>query len=69
MLTKGHLILKIIFFFIVWVQGVHESKGITDDYIRLESLVRKVVSPYLGTNGLYSDGSSNPHCSTCLLGV
>ncbi|XP_008313930.2 proline-rich protein 5-like isoform X2 [Cynoglossus semilaevis] len=49
------------------LQGVHESKGITDDYIRLESLVRKVVSPYLGTNGLYSDGSSNPHCSTCLL--
>ncbi|XP_035474529.1 proline-rich protein 5-like isoform X2 [Scophthalmus maximus] len=50
------------------LQGVHESKGVTDDYLRLESLIQKVVSPYLGTNGLYSrDGSSNPHCSSCLL--
>ncbi|XP_077450161.1 proline-rich protein 5 isoform X1 [Stigmatopora argus] len=36
------------------LQGVHESKGVTDDYLRLESLIRKVVTPYLGTNGLYS---------------
>ncbi|XP_062239174.1 proline-rich protein 5-like [Platichthys flesus] len=50
------------------LQGVHESKGVTDDYLRLESLIQKVVSPYLGTNGLYSrDGSYNPHCSSCLL--
>ncbi|KAG7222202.1 hypothetical protein INR49_016616, partial [Caranx melampygus] len=48
--------------------GVHESKGVTDDYLRLESLIQKVVSPYLGTHGLYSrDGSSNLHCSSCLL--
>ncbi|XP_065807646.1 proline-rich protein 5 isoform X1 [Labrus bergylta] len=50
------------------LQGVHESKGVTDDYLRLESLIQKVVSPYLGTHGLYSrDGSSNLHCSSCLL--
>ncbi|XP_057712210.1 proline-rich protein 5-like isoform X1 [Corythoichthys intestinalis] len=50
------------------LQGVHESKGVTDDYLRLECLIRKVVSPYLGTHGLYSqDGSSNQNCSSCLL--
>ncbi|XP_061523712.1 proline-rich protein 5-like isoform X1 [Phycodurus eques] len=50
------------------LQGVHESKGVTDDYLRLECLIQKVVSPYLGTHGLYSqDGSSNQHCSSCLL--
>ncbi|XP_074554300.1 proline-rich protein 5-like isoform X2 [Halichoeres trimaculatus] len=50
------------------LQGVHESKGVTDDYLRLESLIQKVVSPYLGTDGLYSrDGSSNLHCSSCVL--
>ncbi|XP_077565658.1 proline-rich protein 5-like isoform X2 [Stigmatopora nigra] len=36
------------------LQGVHESKGVTDDYLRLESLIRKVVTPYLGTHGLYT---------------
>ncbi|XP_043964039.1 proline-rich protein 5-like isoform X4 [Gambusia affinis] len=51
------------------LQGAHESKGVTDDYLRLESLIQKVVSPYLGTHGLYSrDESSNLHCSSCLLG-
>ncbi|XP_034018967.1 proline-rich protein 5-like isoform X2 [Thalassophryne amazonica] len=50
------------------LQGVHESKGVTDDYLRLEALIQKVVSPYLGTNGLYSkDGSFNQHCSACML--
>ncbi|KAM4615260.1 proline-rich protein 5-like [Polymixia lowei] len=50
------------------LQGVHESKGVTDDYLRLEVLIQKVVSPYLGTHGLYSrDGSSNLHYSSCLL--
>lgn len=50
------------------LQGVHESKGVTADYLRLESLIQKVVSPYLGTHGLYSrDESSNLHCSSCLL--
>uniref|UniRef100_A0A3P9NA55 Proline rich 5 n=1 Tax=Poecilia reticulata TaxID=8081 RepID=A0A3P9NA55_POERE len=52
------------------LQGVHESRGVTDDYLRLESLIQKVVSPYLGTHGLYSrDESSNLHCSSCLLGI
>uniref|UniRef100_A0A3Q4G996 Proline rich 5 n=1 Tax=Neolamprologus brichardi TaxID=32507 RepID=A0A3Q4G996_NEOBR len=51
------------------LQGVHESKGVTDDYLRLEALIQKVVSPYLGTHGLYSrDESSSMHCSSCLLG-
>ncbi|XP_040928300.1 proline-rich protein 5-like isoform X2 [Betta splendens] len=50
------------------LQGVHESKGVTEDYLRLEALIQKVVSPYLGTHGLYSrDSSSNLHCSSCLL--
>ncbi|KAM9846025.1 proline-rich protein 5-like [Aulostomus maculatus] len=50
------------------LQGVHESKGVTEDYLRLETLIQKVVSPYLGTHGLYSrDGSSNLNCSSCLL--
>ncbi|XP_075968031.1 LOW QUALITY PROTEIN: proline-rich protein 5-like [Anarhichas minor] len=50
------------------LQGVHESKGVTDDYLRLEALIQKVVSPYLGTHGLYSrDGSSNLHCSSCVV--
>ncbi|XP_041832862.1 proline-rich protein 5-like isoform X2 [Melanotaenia boesemani] len=50
------------------LQGVHESKGVTDDYLRLESLIQRVVSPYLGTHGLFStDESSNLHCSSCLL--
>ncbi|KAM9327983.1 proline-rich protein 5-like isoform 1-T2 [Pholidichthys leucotaenia] len=50
------------------LQGVHESKGVTDDYLRLESLIQKVVSPYLSTHGLYSrEESSNLHCSSCLL--
>ncbi|XP_072309536.1 proline-rich protein 5-like isoform X2 [Eucyclogobius newberryi] len=50
------------------LQGVHESRGVTEDYLRLESLIQKVVSPYLGTHGLFSrDGLSNSHCSSCLL--
>ncbi|XP_063164419.1 proline-rich protein 5 isoform X2 [Candoia aspera] len=31
------------------LQGVHESKGVTEDYLKLETLLQKVVSPYLGT--------------------
>ncbi|KAK7878691.1 hypothetical protein WMY93_030527 [Mugilogobius chulae] len=50
------------------LQGVHESKGVTEDYLRLEGLIQKVVSPYLGTHGLFSrDGLSNSLCSSCLL--
>ncbi|XP_048404513.2 proline-rich protein 5 isoform X1 [Stegostoma tigrinum] len=36
------------------LQGVHESKGVTGDYLRLEMLIQKVVSPYLGTYGLHT---------------
>lgn len=50
------------------LQGVHESKGVTDDYLRLEGLIQKVVSPYLGTHGLYTrDGLTGSQCSSCLL--
>uniref|UniRef100_A0A3P9LKE8 Proline rich 5a (renal) n=1 Tax=Oryzias latipes TaxID=8090 RepID=A0A3P9LKE8_ORYLA len=36
------------------LQGVHDLHGVNEEYLRLESLVQKVVSPYLGTHGLYS---------------
>ncbi|KAM9377866.1 proline-rich protein 5a [Pholidichthys leucotaenia] len=45
------------------LQGVHEPRGVTEDYLRLESLVQKVVSPYLGTHGLYSGDDAEAHCS------
>ncbi|KAM8778214.1 proline-rich protein 5 isoform 2-T2 [Rhynchonycteris naso] len=47
------------------VQGVHESRGVTKDYLRLETLIQKVVSPYLGTYGLYSSEGSYTH--SCIL--
>lgn len=47
-------------------QGVHEARGTTEDYLRLETLVQKVVSPYLGTYGLYS--SEGPFVHSCILG-
>ncbi|XP_054633407.1 proline-rich protein 5a isoform X1 [Dunckerocampus dactyliophorus] len=47
------------------LQGVHESRGVNEDYLRLESLVQKVVSPYLGTHGLYSGDDTEDHC--CVL--
>ena len=37
-----------------------------EDYLRLESLIQKVVSPYLGTHGLYSEDGAEAHC--CVLG-
>ncbi|XP_069878817.1 proline-rich protein 5 isoform X2 [Dipodomys merriami] len=46
-------------------QGVHESRGVTEDYLRLETLIQKVVSPYLGTYGLYSSGDAFAH--SCVL--
>uniref|UniRef100_A0ACB8EBV7 Proline-rich protein 5 n=1 Tax=Sphaerodactylus townsendi TaxID=933632 RepID=A0ACB8EBV7_9SAUR len=49
------------------LQGVHESKGVTEDYLKLESLIQKVVSPYLGTYGLYSNEGPVSH-SSCILG-
>lgn len=48
------------------LQGVHESRGATKDYLRLETLIPKVVSPYLGTYGLYS--SEGPFTHSCILG-
>ncbi|KAM9771837.1 proline-rich protein 5-like isoform 1-T1 [Syngnathus typhle] len=45
------------------LQGVHESKGVTNDYLRLECLIQKVVSPYLGTHGLYSQNEKRPGSS------
>nr|XP_028584532.1 proline-rich protein 5 isoform X2 [Podarcis muralis] len=48
------------------LQGVHESKGVTEDYLKLENLLQKVVSPYLGTYGLYSSDGPIPH-SSCIL--
>ncbi|NXG53289.1 PRR5 protein, partial [Psilopogon haemacephalus] len=48
------------------LQGVHESKGVTEDYLKLESLIQKVISPYLGTYGLYSSDGPFTH-SSCIL--
>lgn len=48
------------------MQGVHESRGVTKDYLRLETLIQKVVSPYLGTYGLYS--GEGPFTHSCILG-
>ncbi|MCI4389180.1 hypothetical protein PGIGA_G00094900 [Pangasianodon gigas] len=48
------------------LQGVHESRGVSDDYLKLESLIQKVVSPYLGTHGLYADDGCVAQCS-CVL--
>ncbi|KAG8438605.1 hypothetical protein GDO86_004970 [Hymenochirus boettgeri] len=48
------------------LQGVHESKGVTDAYLNLETLIQKVVSPYLGTYGLYSNDGPSSH-SSCIL--
>ncbi|XP_077165789.1 proline-rich protein 5 isoform X1 [Paroedura picta] len=48
------------------LQGVHESKGVTEEYLKLESLLQKVVSPYLGTYGLYSNEGPITH-SSCIL--
>nr|XP_012613006.1 proline-rich protein 5 isoform X5 [Microcebus murinus] len=47
------------------LQGVHETRGVTEDYLRLETLIQKVVSPYLGTYGLYS--SEGPFTHSCIL--
>ncbi|XP_038636111.1 proline-rich protein 5-like isoform X1 [Scyliorhinus canicula] len=48
------------------LQGVHESKGASGDYLRLELLIQKVVSPYLGTYGLHTGGEHVTH-SACFL--
>lgn len=47
------------------LQGVHEPRGVTEDYLRLEALIRKVVSPYLGTCGLFSSEGLSSH--SCIL--
>nr|XP_055046988.1 proline-rich protein 5 isoform X1 [Misgurnus anguillicaudatus] len=48
------------------LQGVHDCKAVSSDYLKLESLVQKVVSPYLGTHGLFSRDGSVTQCS-CVL--
>ncbi|XP_051886751.1 LOW QUALITY PROTEIN: proline-rich protein 5-like [Pristis pectinata] len=48
------------------LQGVHESKGVVRDYLRLELLIQKVVSPYLGTYGLHMGNEQVTH-SACFL--
>ncbi|XP_053575018.1 proline-rich protein 5 isoform X2 [Bombina bombina] len=48
------------------LQGVHESKGVSEEYLNLEALLQKVVSPYLGTYGLYSNEGPFTHAS-CIL--
>ncbi|XP_075998429.1 proline-rich protein 5a isoform X2 [Genypterus blacodes] len=47
------------------LQGVHESRGVNEEYLRLESLVQKVVCPYLGTHGLFSGEDDEAQC--CVL--
>lgn len=48
------------------LQSVHESRGMTEGYLRLETLIPKVVSPFLGTYGLYSN--EGPCTHACILG-
>ncbi|XP_078529975.1 proline-rich protein 5 isoform X1 [Lissotriton helveticus] len=48
------------------LQGVHESKGVTEEYMKLEMLIQRVVSPYLGTYGLYSNEGPFSH-SSCIM--
>lgn len=48
-------------------QGVHESKGVSEEYLKLETLIQKVVSPYLGTQGLCSHELGPSQCS-CFIG-
>ncbi|XP_051974036.1 proline-rich protein 5-like isoform X2 [Xyrauchen texanus] len=48
------------------LQGVHECKSVSSEYLKLESLIQKVVSPYLGTHGLFSSDGSITQCS-CVL--
>ncbi|XP_053318693.1 rho GTPase-activating protein 8 isoform X3 [Spea bombifrons] len=48
------------------LQGVHESRGVSEEYLNLESLLQKVVSPYLGTYGLHSNDGPVTHAS-CIL--
>ncbi|TRY82698.1 hypothetical protein DNTS_018763 [Danionella cerebrum] len=48
------------------LQGVHEPGCVSSEYLRLECLVQKVVSPYLGTLGLFYNDRPVTHCS-CLL--
>lgn len=54
------------FLYLCVFQGVHEPRGVNEDYLRLESLVQKVVSPYLGTHGLYSGEEDDDNC--CVFG-
>ncbi|XP_003200690.2 proline-rich protein 5 isoform X2 [Danio rerio] len=48
------------------LQGVHECKGVSGDYLKLEALLQRVVSPYLSTHGLYCSDGTLTHCC-CVL--
>lgn len=61
----SHLVL--IVFVVNTIQGVHESQGVTEEYLKLELLIQKVVSPYLGTHGLCAHDCDATHCS-CIMG-
>lgn len=47
------------------LQGVHDSRGVSEEYLRLEALVQLVVSPFLGTHGLFSGDGVEANC--CIL--
>ncbi|XP_067849769.1 proline-rich protein 5-like [Heptranchias perlo] len=49
------------------LQGAHEPKGPSEEYIQLERLVQLVVSPYLGTHGLLPR-DRNIANTVCILG-
>ncbi|KAM4722193.1 proline-rich protein 5-like [Rhinophrynus dorsalis] len=44
------------------LQGVHEPSGPSEEYLKLEALVKMVVSPYLGIYGNKTHGSCGPSC-------
>ncbi|KAK2119325.1 Proline-rich protein 5 [Saguinus oedipus] len=65
-LARAHArVLPAIVQMLLVLQGVHKSRGVTEDYLRLETLVQKVVSPDLGTYGLHS--SDGPFIHSCIL--
>uniref|UniRef100_A0A8C4Q1I8 Proline rich 5a (renal) n=1 Tax=Eptatretus burgeri TaxID=7764 RepID=A0A8C4Q1I8_EPTBU len=48
------------------MQSVHEPGGPTPAYLQLESILKEVVSPYLGTEGMLTDDESSSH-TVCIL--
>uniref|UniRef100_UPI00358E4E6A proline-rich protein 5 isoform X2 n=1 Tax=Myxine glutinosa TaxID=7769 RepID=UPI00358E4E6A len=48
------------------MQSVHEPTGPTPAYLQLESILKEVVSPYMGTEGLLTDDETSSH-NVCIL--